>query len=231
MVETWIDRQEAEEAAKFREPFDAVKFPKRFWEDNSVIRYKVYSDAENFVIVTAQTAAKALDDSGIEKAHKIERYILEYELEVDDVQLTEEIHMYERPILDTITENNPVVSSKILNGVMQAADALLADNKQRDLQKQVESASGEAPVAAAQPVAPAAGTSDQAAAQAVFEPAIPPQTPNAQQPQEDAAEAPEDEDDSVSFDDAIQAPSLKNIISDDSEASVPPSEPPAEPQA
>jgi hypothetical protein len=130
MDETWIDRQEAEEKAKYKKPFDPVSFPHRHWVDNETIRYKVYSSDGEATIVEAPTAAVAAMKSGVEKPSKIERYIQDYNLEVEDEQLNEDIDTYIRPVLDALTEGSGVVGNKLLNSLNEAAHELREEQEQ-----------------------------------------------------------------------------------------------------
>ncbi len=151
MDETWIDRQEAE--AKERErthPFHNMCFPKRFWDDNKTSRYKVYRSPQDYEVVEALTAAKAVEESGVEHPLKVERFIYEYELEVDDEKLTDAVDVYERPVLDVITEDNPVISNEMLTGLIDASEELDAnelpkvpDEAKSDVATDIPTADGE----------------------------------------------------------------------------------------
>lgn len=53
--------------------FESLKLPHRDVPPSSQVKYRVYSDAKNFVTVEAENAKTALNKSGITEAFRIER--------------------------------------------------------------------------------------------------------------------------------------------------------------
>ncbi len=53
--------------------FETLPIPQKGIPNNSVVRYRIYKDADNFVIVQAATALEAYESSGVKDAVKIER--------------------------------------------------------------------------------------------------------------------------------------------------------------
>lgn len=193
MNASWVDLPDFDDGSAKNNPFHALSYAKRGWSDNTAIRYRIYTAPTEFVVVEAPTASIALHLSNIPTPHKIERFIQEYQLIVDDNQLTDAVDVYVRPILDSLTDESPILSSQILNGLEEAHNELSS------------SSTDSHPVTADtalphHPEAPPETTAEAAAPHAES-----PTTPPA------ATES------SAESEDIIAPPSLKNLIADGEE--------------
>ncbi|MBI1276184.1 hypothetical protein GC177_09475 [bacterium] len=196
MASHWFENEEYDKpAGQINDPFGPLPLAYRRWLDKDAIRYKVYSETGKYTMVLATTAAQAIRLSGIEKPLKVERYLIDNQVEAPEEAMTETEGVYVRPILEKLADESPVVDYGTMQALIEKDEQAAPLDKAPPLQDAAPETVEETQEAA------------QAAPSTVEEQAL----PEPVNPEEQASpEAQPVEDD-------LTPPSLKSILAKDTE--------------
>lgn len=134
MNSNWMDLPDFSDKEE-QKPFDTIPFAKRSWIDNKTVRYRVYSTPTEFVEVEAQNASIAINASGIEQPHKVERVIKDNMPILGSSELTDVEHSYTRPVLEMLTEESPVLSNQVITGLIEASKEIAQEKNDKETEE------------------------------------------------------------------------------------------------
>jgi hypothetical protein len=119
MASHWFENEEYDKpSSASHDPFGPLPLAYRRWLDRNVIRYKVYSEPGKYTMVLATTAAQAIRDSGIEKPLKVERYLIDNQVEAPEDAMTDTEGVYVRPLLEKLADESPVVEHATMQALI-----------------------------------------------------------------------------------------------------------------
>lgn len=199
MASHWFENEEYDKpTGQVHDPFGPLPLAYRRWLDKDAIRYKVYSEVGKYTMVLATTAAQAIRLSGIEKPLKVERYLIDNQVEAPEEAMTETEGVYVRPILEKLADESPVVDYGTMQALIEKDEQAEPVPKDAPVQDAAPNAAEEAPEHTSAPAVPAQEAAPPAEA-ATREEAAPDEA------------RPEEED--------LTPPSLKSILAKDTEDS------------
>lgn len=96
--------------------FESIILPKRGWVDNITTRYRIYTNREctESVVIEAETASRALKLAAVKRCYRIERFIIEYSLSVNDDDMTEATDLIAISAIEDRRRHDPLVENETL---------------------------------------------------------------------------------------------------------------------
>jgi len=110
----------------------------RSWAKAGIMQYRIYKNADEFVVIEAERASRAVELSGIEKPFRVERINTQYENMVVEEDMTEILDKEEVSALDILVRKNPVLT-------MRSVEDLLRKEEEAKTQKTTEASPAPAP--------------------------------------------------------------------------------------
>lgn len=83
------------------------------------MEYRIYRAADDFVVIEAERASRAVELSGIEKPYRVERIITQYENMVVEEDMTEILDKEEPSELDALVRKNPVLTTRAVEDLLR----------------------------------------------------------------------------------------------------------------
>lgn len=91
----------------------------RGWAKAGIMQYRIYRAADDFVVIEAERASRAVELSGIEKPYRVERIITQYEDMVVEEDMTEILDKEDASELDILVRKNPVLTTRAVEDLLR----------------------------------------------------------------------------------------------------------------
>ncbi|MCC7260610.1 MAG: hypothetical protein IT567_06220 [Alphaproteobacteria bacterium] len=104
-----------------KDTYEFVPLPlaTRGWAKAGIMQYRIYKNADEFIVIEAERASRAVELSGVEKPWRVERIITQYEDMVAEEDMTEVLDKEDASELDILVRKNPVLTTRAVEDLLR----------------------------------------------------------------------------------------------------------------